>query len=95
MTMACIHYVRDRGWHPMAIFLRLVKAHAVATPWFRIYIRLYAKGDKWLLRHEIAHIRQMQREGLRFWPRYYWWMLTLGYDANPYEIEANARAARH
>jgi hypothetical protein len=31
----------------------------------------------------------MQREGqLRFWPRYCWWLITVGYELNPYEIEA-------
>jgi hypothetical protein len=70
--MTRIRYVRD--WHPMAIFLRLLGGDGVTTPWFRIYILASVKNLpgpvlKGLLRHEICHVRQMQREGqLRFGP---------------------------
>lgn len=80
-------------WHPMAWFLRAMHAGGCAIPG-RIYILAEYKHDRGLLRHELAHIRQMQREGqLRYWVKYYWWMLTKGYAANPYEIEAEI--ARH
>jgi hypothetical protein len=35
------------------------------------------------------------RDGqLKYCSRYYWWMIIKGYEANPYEIEANARLCR-
>jgi hypothetical protein len=64
----------------------------VATPWFRICILASLKNRpslKGLLRHEVVHIRQMQRDGwFTFWTQYFWWTLTKGYAANPYEVEA-------
>lgn len=68
----------------------------LATPWLRIYVlarvrTLPGPVLKGLIRHEITHVRQMQREGqIRFWSRYCWWLFARGYEANPYEVEANA-----
>lgn len=41
-----------------------------------------------LLRHELAHVRQWQREPFVFPFRYAWRHLRHGYRDNPYEIEA-------
>jgi hypothetical protein len=43
-----------------------------------------------LLRHELAHVRQWQRQRLTFPFHYVWLHLRHGYRANPYEIEARA-----
>ena len=76
----------------MALFLRLFRDAGVATPWKAIYILAEYKGYRGLLRHEICHIRQIQRDGqLKFWSRYCWWLITVGYAANPYEIEVYYR----
>lgn len=69
---------------------------AVTTPWRTIYIHPYAVGDRRLIRHERAHIRQMDRDGWwRFWLQYYWWLLKYGYWNNPYEIEARRAERKH
>ena len=76
------------AWHPMAWFLRATGSFGCATPG-KIWILAEHKYDRGLLRHELCHIRQMRRDGhLKFWVRYYWWMITMGYAANPYELEA-------
>src|SRR5690606_41430626 len=41
-----------------------------------------------LLRHELMHVRQWQRDRLGFPFRYAWYHLRYGYGGNPYEIEA-------
>lgn len=93
--MTCIRYISAR--HPIALLLRRLGGDGLATPWYRIYILASVKKNhpgpvlKGLLRHEICHVRQMQRDGqIKFWSRYCWSLLTVGYEANPYEVEANA-----
>lgn len=45
-----------------------------------------------LVKHELIHFYQAQREGALLWNiRYYWYLWRIGYMANPYEIEAYAR----
>jgi len=89
-----IRYIR--GAHPLAIFLRALGGDGITTPWLTIYILATVKNLpspvlKGLIRHEVVHIRQIQRDGqLRFWGRYCWWTITKGYAANPYELEAYA-----
>lgn len=42
-----------------------------------------------LLRHEVEHIRQWQREGFfSFLAKYLWHSFRVGYYNNPFEIEA-------
>ena len=43
-----------------------------------------------LLRHELAHVRQWQRQPVTFPLRYAWQHLRHGYRDNPYEVEARA-----
>jgi hypothetical protein len=64
-------------------------------PWFRRFVG-YTIGPLILLRrplseagddliaHELCHVWQVQRDGLEMWLSY----LYLGYDHNPYEVEA-------
>jgi hypothetical protein len=92
--MRPIRHIGER--HPMALLLRALGGDGMVTPWYTIYIRASGRrhgraGLRGLLRHEICHIRQMQRDGwLTFWSRYCWWTITKGYAGNPYEIEAYA-----
>lgn len=45
-----------------------------------------------LVKHELIHFYQAQREGpIRWMLRYYWHLMRVGYMNNPYEIEAYAR----
>jgi len=42
-----------------------------------------------LVRHELVHIAQIQREGrFVFIVKYLWYMVTVGYERNKYELEA-------
>lgn len=41
-----------------------------------------------LIRHELAHVRQWQRNPLLFPARYVWNHIRYGYDGNPFEMEA-------
>lgn len=43
-----------------------------------------------LMKHELAHVRQWQREPITFPLRYAWQHLKHGYRDNPYEVEARA-----
>jgi hypothetical protein len=45
-----------------------------------------------LVKHELIHFYQAQREGWFVWMvRYYYFLLKVGYRSNPYEIEAYER----
>lgn len=62
---------------------------AAVTPWRTIYILPERMGLAWLIRHEVAHLAQMQRDGwATFWKQCIWWFFVPGYDKSPYEIEA-------
>ena len=44
-----------------------------------------------LVKHELIHYYQANREGwLRWNIRYYWYLVKVGYRRNPYEVEAYA-----
>ena len=46
--------------------------------------------DECILRHEWVHMEQWRRYGLfGFVGRYLWYHFRVGYDANPFEIEAH------
>lgn len=45
--------------------------------------------------HENCHKQQFAREGwCRFLAKYAWWSLTKGYEANPFEVEAQQAAEK-
>jgi hypothetical protein len=70
-------------------FLNLFGFAAVVSPWRTIYVLEDNRYDPMLLRHEVAHLGQMDRDGwLRFWVQCVWWYFVPGYDKSPYEIEA-------
>jgi hypothetical protein len=62
-------------------------------PWRTIY--LSQSDDPKILKHELVHFAQIQREGkfilgdIKFWFKYAYYNLKVGYRRNPYEIEAD------
>ena len=53
------------------------------------YIDDNAKSNSRLIKHELKHIEQIQREGrLKFLIKYSLYHLKYGYWLNPYEVEA-------
>ena len=61
----------------------------ITMPWQTVYILREYLHNKSLIRHELVHIEQIQRDGaVMFSARYLWWCLRYGYLANPYEREA-------
>ncbi len=59
--------------------------------WRVIYVLPGQEHNHRLLRHERAHLEQIERDGrLLFAIKYSWWTLRHGYWNNPYEIEARA-----
>lgn len=69
-------------------FLKLFGFAAVFSPWRTIYV-LEHQFDPALIRHELAHAAQRDRDGwFTFWRQCLWWYFVPGYDRSPYEIEA-------
>jgi len=66
----------------------------LATPWNIIYYRdAVYMSDKKLRKHELKHIEQMERDGIpKYLIMYTWYWVTIGYENNPYEIEAREAA---
>lgn len=65
---------------------------------FTLGVRIYAKSKyaltKKVIAHEMIHIRQARKDGIKFaWGYciYDWWY---GYDDNPYEVEARQSERR-
>lgn len=70
-------------------FLWVFNFAGVVSPWRTIYVHPEYMDCNWLIRHEVAHLAQMDRDGWAlFWWRclfgYLWW----GYQHSPYEVEA-------
>jgi hypothetical protein len=64
----------------------------ITMPWRVAYISASAT-DYRVVRHELVHLAQIRRDGdLRFWALYLYYCLVRGYDANPYEVEADRLA---
>jgi len=66
--------------------------NGLILPPFGVFIRQEHRHSEELRLHELVHWKQYQREGLfRFLMNYGKAHSELGYDANPYEIEARYR----
>ena len=81
--------------HPAPIwlrpFLRLAGFDGWASFWRVAYLMPGHEHDQRLIRHELCHLRQIERDGrVVFAVRYLWWLLRYGYRGNPYEVEARA-----
>ncbi len=75
---------------PIKLALVIVNALAVSTPWGTIYFRnKKIMNDKKVRKHELAHQKQYEREGIiLFVIKYTYYFLTKGWYDNPYEKEA-------
>jgi len=72
--------------------MNLCKFDGWASFWNTIYLRPGYENDAALIRHEKAHLEQIERDGrVLFSIRYLWWLARYGYWDNPYEVEARAR----
>lgn len=64
--------------------------------WRVVYVLPGHEHNERLLRHELAHLEQIERDGrILFALKYSWWTLRRGYWMNPYEIEARAAELIH
>ena len=78
----------------IAAFMRLCGFYGWTSFWGVIYIKQGHTASEQLIRHEMKHIEQINRDGrLLFSVKYLYWLVRYGYKNNPYEIEA--RAAEH
>jgi len=74
---------------PIAWFLRKTGYGAITAPWKAIYILPERVHDSSLVKHELVHIKQIERDGAVRWTvRYVWYLIRYGYHDSPYEIEA-------
>lgn len=71
--------------------MRLCGFRGWASFWNTIYLLPGSELDERLIRHEVAHLEQIERDGrLLFTLKYMWWLARYGYWNHPYEIEARA-----
>lgn len=79
--------------HPpflITMWMNFFGYRGLATPWDKIYyIDAKSYMDGKLRKHELMHIEQIKRDGVfKYMIRYNWYWVTVGYEKNPYEIEA-------
>lgn len=80
--------IETAGWFSRPL-LKLFGFGAIVAPWRTIYILKEYRGEPWLIRHEAAHLAQMDRDGWwTFWRQCITWYFVPGYSRSPYEIEA-------
>ena len=75
-------------------FMDGIPAKFHAFFWIGLVTFTDAKEDvsEMRVKHELIHFDQARREGWLLWNiRYYWYLATVGYRLNPYEIEAGER----
>ena len=70
-------------------FMKLCRFQGWASFWRVAYVLPGYESDQKLIRHELKHLEQIERDGrLVFSIKYLWWLLRYGYCDNPYEVEA-------
>jgi hypothetical protein len=75
----------------IAWYMRRCGFEGWASFWHAVYVLPGHEHDTRLIRHELCHLQQIERDGrLVFALRYSWWLLRYGYRNNPYEVEARA-----
>jgi hypothetical protein len=76
---------------PIKLYMRLCGFRGWASFWNTIYLMPGSEGDARLIRHEVVHLEQIERDGrVMFALKYLWWLVRYGYQVNPYEVEARA-----
>lgn len=80
----------------IAWYMRLCGFHGWASFWRTAYFLPGGLDNPRLVRHELCHLEQIERDG-RVWfaIKYLWWLTRHGYWHNPYEVEAMAAEHQH
>ena len=79
-------------WGPIKWYMKLCGFSGWTSFWNTIYINPDYIFRQRLIRHEMAHIDQIQRDGrIVFTLKYLFWTVKYGYWNNPYEIEARQK----
>jgi len=77
---------------PIKWYMKLCGFQGWTSFWNVIYLDPDHMDDEKLIRHEMAHIDQIQRDGkIVFALKYMFWTMKYGYWNNPYEIEAREK----
>lgn len=77
----------------LARFLRRNGFAAVTMPWRRVYVLDVWCWDERIIAHERVHLAQIDRHGpLLFTILYLYFLIRHGYERNPFEVEAYAKA---
>jgi hypothetical protein len=75
----------------IALYMRLFGFAGWASFWRTVYLLPGHENNLQLIRHEMCHLAQIERDGrVMFTIKYLWWLLRFGYWSNPYEREARA-----
>lgn len=73
------------------LYMRACRFDGWASFWRVVYVLPGFDTHASLLRHELCHLAQIERDGrCLYLVKYSWWLLRYGYRQNPYEIEARA-----
>jgi hypothetical protein len=76
---------------PLAWYMRRMGFAGWASFWHTIYVLPGHETNARLLRHELMHLEQIERDGrVLFTVKYLYWLVRYGYWMNPYEVEARA-----
>lgn len=74
---------------PWKWFLTRLGLAGIVMPWRTIYYLPPWHKSPEFIRHELVHIRQIDRDGpVVFAVKYLYWLARYGYANNPYEVEA-------
>lgn len=77
-------------------FLRKTGYQGITSLWRVVYIMPGYLSDRELIEHELAHCRQIERDGrIVFAIKYSWWFLRYGYENSPYEVQAREEAKKY
>jgi len=87
--------IQKRNNNPKVFYVDKIPGgyNGCILPPFGVLITKAQKGNEMLLKHEMVHWNQYQREGLLpFLVNYWSEHKKKGYDLNPYEIEARLKS---
>jgi hypothetical protein len=91
LGLAVLNYLQRKNDNPKILYLNKLpyNHNAFSVPGVGIFIKKSHRNNKMLLAHELVHWKQYQREGfINFITNYRSQHKKVGYDLNPYEIEA-------
>ena len=88
-------YIREKSWIASIAARNLGAATCALVICHTVYLHGMSRDEfinnPALLRHEVEHIRQWQREGiLPFLTKYLWYSFRVVYYNNPFEVAARA-----